>query len=213
MGRQLAAGVPLAASCRLPPGGADRRLALTTSPYRVLAELDRARQGASGGGPARYPAGGGGDRSGAAFGRLPHHGRGAIRLVAGPAVLAILFALFAGLALVLAAVAIYSLIANTVAERTQELGIRMALGATLRQAMTAVAVPGILLALAGIATGSLLARLTARVIDPLLWGVSPTDLVTFTAAPLLLLGVAAAACLLPVLRVARFDPARTLRQE
>jgi len=114
---------------------------------------------------------------------------------------------------VLAAVAIYSLIANTVAERTQELGIRMALGATLRQAMTAVAVPGILLALAGIATGSLLARLTARVIDPLLWGVSPTDLVTFTAAPLLLLGVAAAACLLPVLRVARLDPARTLRQE
>jgi len=79
--------------------------------------------------------------------------------------------------------------------------------------MTATAVPGMLLALAGIAGGSLLARLTARVMLDLLWGVSPTDLVTFTAAPLLLLGVAAAACLLPVLQVARLDPAQTLRQE
>lgn len=127
--------------------------------------------------------------------------------------LAVLFALLAGLALVLAAVAIYSLIANTVAERTQELGIRMALGATVGQAMRAVAVPGVLLALGGIATGSLLARLAAQVMRHLLWGVTATDLTTFIAAPLLLLGIAASASFLPARQVARLDPAQTLRRE
>jgi predicted permease len=131
----------------------------------------------------------------------------------GRRLLAVLLALFAGLALALAVVAIYSLIASTVAERTQELAIRMALGATVRQAMTEVAVPGVLLAAGGIVIGSLFAGLTSHVLRHLLWGVSPTDSFTFTAVPLLLLLVAAAASIFPARQVARLDPARTLRQE
>lgn len=131
----------------------------------------------------------------------------------GRRLLSILFGLLAGLALVLATVAIFSLIAATVAERTRELGIRMALGATVRQAMAAVAVPGILLALSGIVAGSLLGRLAGQALRHLLWGVSPADPFTFAGAPLLLLGISVAASLLPARKVARLDPARTLRQE
>ena len=131
----------------------------------------------------------------------------------GRRLLSVLFGLFAGLALVLATVAIFSLIAATVAQRTRELGIRMALGATVRQAMAAVAVPGILLALSGIVAGSLLGRLAGHVLRNLLWGVSPGDPFTFAGAPLLLLGVSAVASLLPARMVARLDPAQTLRQE
>jgi predicted permease len=131
----------------------------------------------------------------------------------GRRLLSILFALLAGLALVLAMVAIYSLIASTVTERTKELGIRMTLGATVQQGVAVVAVPGILLALSGIAAGSLLGRFAAHGLRELLWGVSLTDPLTFAGAPLLMLGVSAAASLLPARKVARLDPAQTLRQE
>jgi ABC-type antimicrobial peptide transport system permease subunit len=76
-----------------------------------------------------------------------------------------------------------------------------------------VAVPGVLLAAGGIVIGSLFAGLTSHVLRHLLWGVSPTDSFTFTAVPLLLLLVAAAASIFPARQVARLDPARTLRQE
>jgi predicted permease len=126
---------------------------------------------------------------------------------------AVLLALLAGLALVLATVGIFGLIAGMVAERTHEMGIRLALGATVRQAMAAVAMPGILVALAGIAVGSVLARLAVQVLRHLVWGVSPTDPLTFAVAPLLLLVAAAAASFLPARRVARLDPGRALRHE
>jgi predicted permease len=119
----------------------------------------------------------------------------------------------AGLALLLAAVGIYGLIANSVAERTRELGIRLALGATVAQAVRAVALPGIALALAGVAAGSVLAGFASPLLRHLLWGVRPGDPFTFCAVAFGLLAVAAAASFLPALRIARLNAAETLRQE
>jgi ABC-type antimicrobial peptide transport system permease subunit len=119
----------------------------------------------------------------------------------------------AGLALLLAAVGIYGLIANSVAERTRELGIRLALGATVPQAMRSVALPGVALALAGVAVGSVLAGFASQLLRHLIWGVRPGDPLTFVAVGLGLLAVAAAASFLPALRVTRLNPAETLRQE
>ena len=119
----------------------------------------------------------------------------------------------AGLALLLAAVGIYGLIANSVAERTRELGIRLALGATVPQAMRAVALPGVVLALAGVLAGSVLAGFASQLLRHLVWGVRPGDPATFVAVGLGLLAVAAAASFLPALRVTRLNPAETLRQE
>ncbi len=126
---------------------------------------------------------------------------------------AVLLGSLAGLALLLAAVGVYGLIANSVAERTRELGIRLALGASLSQAMRAVALPGIALALAGIAAGSILAVFASRVLQHLIWGVRAGDPLTFVAAGAGLLAVAAAASFIPALRVTRLNPADTLRHE
>lgn len=126
---------------------------------------------------------------------------------------AVLLGALAGLALLLAAVGIYGLIANSVAERTRELGIRLALGATMAQAIRAVALPGVALALAGVIAGSVLAGFASQLLRHLVWGVRPGDPLTFIAAGLGLLGVAAAASFLPALRVTRLNPAETLRQE
>ena len=126
---------------------------------------------------------------------------------------AVLLGALAGLALLLAAVGIYGLIANSVAERTRELGIRLALGATVAQAIRAVALPGIALALAGVVAGSVLAEFASQLLRHLVWGVRPGDPLTFAAVGIGLLGVAAAASFLPALRVTRLNPAETLRQE
>jgi len=126
---------------------------------------------------------------------------------------AALLGALAGLALLLAAVGIYGLIANSVAERTRELGIRLALGATVAQVMRSVALPGVALALAGVAAGSVLAGFASQLLRHLVWGVRPGDPLTFVTVGLGLLGVAAAASFLPALRVARLNPAETLRQE
>jgi len=126
---------------------------------------------------------------------------------------AVLLGALAGLALLLAAVGIYGLIANSVAERTRELGIRLALGASLAQAMRSVALPGVALALAGVVAGSVLAGFAAQLLRHLVWGVRPGDPLTFVAVGLGLLGVATAASFLPALRITRLNPAETLRQE
>jgi predicted permease len=126
---------------------------------------------------------------------------------------AALLGMLAALALVLAAVGIYGLIANAVAERTRELGIRMALGSTIAQAMTAVALPGILLASAGAAAGCLLARFAVAALRHMVWGVSASDPLTFALVPLGLVLAAAAASFLPALRISRLDPALTLRND
>ncbi len=97
-----------------------------------------------------------------------------------PRAQAILMAALAGLALLLAAVGLYGLVANSVAERTRELGIRMALGATTAQAIVAAALPGIGLALVGVAVGLVAARLAARTLQRAVWGVSTGDPLTYT---------------------------------
>ncbi len=113
----------------------------------------------------------------------------------------------------LAIVGIHGLVAGAVVERTRELGIRLALGATVAQAVRAVALPGVGLAFAGVAVGSGLAVWTGRVLRAFLWGVSATDPQTVVTVGAGLLLVAAAASIAPALRVLRLDPAQTLRHE
>ena len=124
-----------------------------------------------------------------------------------------LMSMLAGLALLLAAVGIYGLIANSVVERTRELGIRMALGATVSQAIRTVALPGIALTLGGVAAGSLLALGSVKMLRHLVWGVRTNDPATFFGVALVLIVVAGAASYIPALRIARLNPAETLRNE
>jgi predicted permease len=126
---------------------------------------------------------------------------------------ATLLASLSGLALVLAIVGIYGLMSQSVVERTRELGIRMALGASVSQSIREAALPGVLLALAGVAVGCLLAGLSAKVFAHLVWGVTTTDPGTYLSVAAGLLLVAAFASLLPALRIARLNPADTLREE
>ena len=124
-----------------------------------------------------------------------------------------LLAALAGVAVLLVALGIYGLMASVVAERTRELGIRVTLGATLGQALRAVAVPGAILTGAGIALGIVLALASVHLVRGFLWGVSATDPWTFAAAAAALAVVALLASLAPGLRVLHLDPARTLREE
>ena len=126
---------------------------------------------------------------------------------------AALFSIFAGLALLLAAVGIYGSISQSITERTHELGVRMALGASAQQTIASVMKPGILLALLGAAAGYLLSLAAVRFLEHLLWGVRPTDPLAFAAAAATLLLAAALASLAPALRILRLDPAQTLRNE
>jgi ABC-type antimicrobial peptide transport system permease subunit len=123
--------------------------------------------------------------------------------------------LLAGLAVaavLLAAIGIHGLIATTVVERTREMGIRMALGATMGQAMRSLAVPGVLLAIGGTAIGTLASLGFVPLLRHFLWGVSATDPVTFLAVGAILLAVASLASVGPALRILRLDPAKALRE-
>jgi ABC-type antimicrobial peptide transport system permease subunit len=110
-------------------------------------------------------------------------------------------------------VGIYGMMSQSVVERRRELGIRMALGATVFEAIREATLPGVMLALAGVAAGCLLAGLSAKVFAHLVWGVSTTDPGTYSSVAAGLLLVAALASLLPALRIARLNPADTLREE
>ncbi len=119
----------------------------------------------------------------------------------------------AGLALLLAAIGIYGLIAHSVSERTRELGIRMVMGATTAQAVKAVTLPGVALAGIGCVLGCGLGWEAARFMRHLIWGITPTDPATFVGVSVLFLVVAAVASLLPAWRITRLNPANTLRSE
>jgi predicted permease len=118
-----------------------------------------------------------------------------------------------GIAALLAAIGIHGLIAASVNDRTREMGIRLALGASAAQAVRSTALTGVGLAGAGVVLGTVLAYWAATLLRTLLSGVTPTDPRTFAAAAVMLLVVAALASTGPALRILRLDPAETLRTE
>jgi hypothetical protein len=127
--------------------------------------------------------------------------------------LATLVAALAAVAVLLAVLGLQGLIANSVVERTREIGIRLALGSGGRRALETVMVPGFALSMAGIGIGVGLALLSSRLLRSLVWGVTATDPATYAGAAVAILAVTTAATLAPALRILRIDPARTLRQE
>ncbi|MGA8677590.1 MAG: ABC transporter permease [Candidatus Acidiferrales bacterium] len=125
----------------------------------------------------------------------------------------LLLVAFAGLALLLAVVGIYGVMSYSVSRRTQEIGIRVALGARRQDVLMMVIRQGLLLALTGSAIGIVGALLLSRGIASQLYGVSPTDPVTFVVVSVLLTVVALAACYMPARRAMRVDPMVALKFE
>ena len=125
----------------------------------------------------------------------------------------LLLASFAGLALLLAVVGIYSVMSYSVSRRTHEIGIRAALGASRADVLALVVRQGLVLALIGSAIGIGGALSLSRLMSSQLYGVSPTDPVTFVAVSVLLMTVALAACYIPAQRAMRVDPMVALRYE
>ena len=126
---------------------------------------------------------------------------------------AMLFGLFAALALVVAAIGLYSVIAYGVSQRTREFGVRLALGATPRRLLWLVLVGGLVVTLAGLIAGAALSLVAGRFIGPVLFETSPRDPIVFATAMLALLSVAGVACLVPARRATRVDPMVALRYE
>jgi putative ABC transport system permease protein len=125
----------------------------------------------------------------------------------------VILACFAGLGLVLAVMGIYGVIAYLVAQRTQEIGIRLALGAPRSAVLWLVSAQGLRMALTGVAIGLIGTVFAARSMASLLYGISALDLVTLASASVALVAIALAACALPARRAARIDPMRALRAE
>jgi putative ABC transport system permease protein len=125
----------------------------------------------------------------------------------------VLLGLFGGLALLLSAAGIYGVMAYGVAQRKNELGLRLALGAQPHDVMNLILRQGLRLISVGLVLGLVSALALTRLMKSLLFGVNATDAVTFAAVTLLLLVVALLACLIPARRATRVDPLATLRQE
>jgi predicted permease len=125
----------------------------------------------------------------------------------------VLFSTLAGLAVLLAALGLYGLIAESVAQRTREMGIRLALGATVAQAVRTALLPGMTLSIAGIAAGVALSLFTTRYLKSIIWGLSGTDPTTYFSVAVLLILTVAVASTIPAIRLTSLDPAQTLRDE
>jgi len=125
----------------------------------------------------------------------------------------VLLSLFAIVALVLAAIGIYGVLAYMVAQRTSEIGLRMALGAQRSSVLRLVVGNGLTLALIGVAIGAAGSLLATRALERLVFGVSTTDPLVFGAVAVVLTAVAGAAALVPALRASRVDPIVALRAD
>ena len=125
----------------------------------------------------------------------------------------ILLSLFSGVALLLAALGVYGVLAFSVAQRTSEFGIRLALGATPGNIASLVLRQGSVLVLIGVAAGLAGYLALSQIVAQLLYGVTATDPLTLAIAPLILAVVALAACLQPARRATQVDPMVALRAE
>jgi putative ABC transport system permease protein len=123
------------------------------------------------------------------------------------------FSWFGALALVLAAIGLYSVIAYNVTQRNHELGVRLALGASRTEIVRLVVLEAVRVALAGVLVGALVASPAGRWIGPMLFRQSPGDVRIFALVGLVLLGVAVVASCVPALRAARVDPKTALQAD
>jgi len=119
---------------------------------------------------------------------------------------------FAGVALLLASIGIYGVLAYMVGQRSREIGLRMALGAERADILRLVVAKGVILSIVGIVAGVILAASAASMLASLLYGVRPHDPVVFLAVPVLLFTVALAASYLPARRATKVDPMMALRE-
>jgi ABC-type antimicrobial peptide transport system permease subunit len=131
--------------------------------------------------------------------------------VAGRRFSLVLIAVFGAAALLLATLGLYGLIAYLVAQRTREIGIRMALGATPRDLVRLIVTRGALLAAGGCAAGLAVSLILSRLVRGLLFGVSPTDPVVLGSVALVTIAASVAASCIPAWRAARVDPLESLR--
>ena len=132
---------------------------------------------------------------------------------AEPRLIVLVFMIFASAALVLATIGLYGIVSYTVARRSREIGVRLALGAAPRRIVRAVLSHGLGLAAVGVALGGVGAYAAAGVLRAILFETSPTDATTFISIAVILMAVAAAASVLPARRAARVDPIVSLRSE
>ena len=133
--------------------------------------------------------------------------------VAQPRFQTFLFACFAGIALILATIGLYGLLSYMVVQRTLEIGLRMALGAQRTDVLGLIARRGLALALIGVAAGVVIAVVMTRLLAGMLYGIRPTDPLTFAATAVLFLLVSIVASSMPAYRAARMDPMKTLREQ
>jgi putative ABC transport system permease protein len=127
--------------------------------------------------------------------------------------MAVLSAAYAVVALFLAAFGLFTVLAHDVAQRTHEIGIRMALGALPRSVLALVLREGMLLTIVGLVAGCLGAFVISRMMHALLYGVSPMEPIVYVSIALMLMGVAFLACWVPARRAMCLDPLEALRQE
>jgi ABC-type transport system, involved in lipoprotein release, permease component len=124
-----------------------------------------------------------------------------------------MFVAFGALALLLAAIGLYSVIAYNVAQRTHEMGVRIALGAQVRDVVRLVVIDGVRLGAIGLVIGTMIALASTRWVKPLLFEESPRDPAVFVLVTAVLLGVTVAASWIPARRAAKVDPQVALRTE
>jgi len=124
-----------------------------------------------------------------------------------------LVGIFGALALILAAVGIYGVVSRSVAARTREIGIRMALGAERGRVLGGIVREGMVLAMIGIVLGMAISFAATRLLTSMLHGVVPTDLPTYLAVAGVLMGLTLVSCAIPARRASRVDPLEALREE